>query len=59
LELTDLKAGGAIFAFGLRWRPPVLGRMLRIAAAARARSIPLGDLSPGEVGNSTADFAPT
>jgi DNA-binding MurR/RpiR family transcriptional regulator len=48
-ELTDLKAGDAVLAFGFRRRPPVLGRILRIAAAAEAQTILLGDPSLGEV----------
>jgi DNA-binding MurR/RpiR family transcriptional regulator len=49
-ELSDLGRGDAILAFGFRRRPPVLGRILRIAAAARARTVVLGDSSLGKAG---------
>ena len=51
-ELSDLGRGDAILAFGFRRRPPVLGRILRISAAAKARTILLGDSSLGKVGRS-------
>jgi DNA-binding MurR/RpiR family transcriptional regulator len=51
-ELSDLGRGDAILAFGFRRRPPVLGRILRIAAAAKARTVLLGDSSLGKVGKS-------
>jgi DNA-binding MurR/RpiR family transcriptional regulator len=49
-ELSDLGRGDAILAFGFRRRPPVLGRILRIAAAAKARTVLLGDSSLGKAG---------
>ena len=49
-ELSDLGRGDAILAFGFRRRPPVLGRILRIAAAAKARTVLLGDASLGKAG---------
>jgi DNA-binding MurR/RpiR family transcriptional regulator len=49
-ELSDLGRGDAILAFGFRRRPPVLGRILRIAAATKARTILLGDSSLGKAG---------
>ena len=49
-ELSDLGRGDAILAFGFRRRPPVLGRILRIAAAAKARTVVLGDSSLGKAG---------
>ena len=51
-ELSDLGQGDAILAFGFRRRPPVLGRILRIAAAAKARTVLLGDASIGKFGKS-------
>jgi DNA-binding MurR/RpiR family transcriptional regulator len=51
-ELSDLGRGDAILAFGFRRRPPVLGRILRIAAAAKARTVLLGDSSIGKFGKS-------
>ena len=51
-ELSDLESGDAVLAFGFRRRPPVLRRILRIAAAAKAPTILLGDSSLGEVGKS-------
>ena len=51
-ELSDLGPGDAILAFGFRRRPPVLGRILRIAAAAKARTVLLGDSSLAEIGKS-------
>jgi DNA-binding MurR/RpiR family transcriptional regulator len=47
-ELSDLGRDDAILAFGFRRRPPVLGRILRIAAAAKARTVVLGDSSLGK-----------
>lgn len=55
-ELSDLGTGDAILALGFRRRPPVLGRILRIAAAAKARTVLLGDPSLGDVARS-ADVA--
>jgi DNA-binding MurR/RpiR family transcriptional regulator len=52
-ELSDLGRGDAILAFGFRRRPPVLGRILRIAAAAKARTVVLGDSSLGKAGNAS------
>jgi DNA-binding MurR/RpiR family transcriptional regulator len=49
-ELSDLDADDAILAFGFRRRPPVLRRILDIAAAAKARTILMGDSSLGEIG---------
>jgi DNA-binding MurR/RpiR family transcriptional regulator len=49
-ELSDLGRGDAILAFGFRRRPPVLGRILRIAAAANTRTVLLGDSSIGKFG---------
>jgi DNA-binding MurR/RpiR family transcriptional regulator len=49
-ELSDIKSGDAILAFGFRRRPPVLGRILRIAAEAKVRTVLLGDASLGEIG---------
>ena len=49
-ELSDLAADDAILAFGFRRRPPALRRILGIAAAAKARTILLGNSSLGEVG---------
>lgn len=51
-ELSDLGRSDAILAFGFRRRPPVLGRILRIAAAAKARTVLLGDSSIGKFGKS-------
>jgi len=51
-ELSDLGRGDAILAFGFRRRPPVLGRILRIAAAANTRTVLLGDSSIGKFGKS-------
>jgi len=51
-ELSDLGRDDAILAFGFRRRPPVLGRILRIAAAAKARTVVLGDSSLGKAGKS-------
>ena len=51
-ELSDLGSGDAVLAFGFRRRPPVLRRILRIAAAAKVPTILLGDSSLGEVGKS-------
>jgi DNA-binding MurR/RpiR family transcriptional regulator len=51
-ELSDLGPGDAILAFGFRRRPPVLGRILRIAAATKARTVLLGDSSLGKIGKS-------
>ncbi len=51
-ELSDLGRGDAILAFGFRRRPPVLGRILRTAAAAKARTVLLGDSSIGKFGKS-------
>jgi DNA-binding MurR/RpiR family transcriptional regulator len=51
-ELSDLGQGDAVLAFGFRRRPPALARILRIAAAAKARIVLLGDPSLGEVGRS-------
>jgi DNA-binding MurR/RpiR family transcriptional regulator len=51
-ELSDLGRGDAILAFGFRRRPPLLGRILRIAAAAKARTVLLGDSSIGKFGKS-------
>jgi len=47
-ELSSLGRGDAILALGFRRRPPVLGRILRIASAAKARIVLLGDPSLGE-----------
>jgi DNA-binding MurR/RpiR family transcriptional regulator len=49
-ELSDLAADDAVVAFGFRRRPPALRRILGIAAAAKARTILVGDSSLGEVG---------
>ena len=49
-ELSDLGRSDAVLAFGFRRRPPVLGRFLRIAAAAKARIVLLGDSSLGKAG---------
>jgi DNA-binding MurR/RpiR family transcriptional regulator len=51
-ELSDLGRSDAILAFGFRRRPPVLGRTLRIAATAKARTVLLGDSSIGKFGKS-------
>jgi len=51
-ELSDLGPSDAILAFGFRRRPPVLGRILRIAAAAKARTVLLGDSSIGSTSKS-------
>jgi len=51
-ELSDLGPGDAILAFGFRRRPPVLGRILHIAAAAKTRTVLLGDSSLGEISKS-------
>jgi DNA-binding MurR/RpiR family transcriptional regulator len=51
-ELSDLGRSDAILAFGFRRRPPVLGRILRISAAAKARTVLLGDSSIGKFGKS-------
>jgi len=51
-ELSDLGPDDAMLAFGFRRRPSVLGRILRIAAAAKTRTILLGDSSLGEIGKS-------
>ncbi|MBI2713711.1 MAG: MurR/RpiR family transcriptional regulator [Rhizobiales bacterium] len=51
-EFSDLGRGDAVLAFGFRRRPPVLGRILRAAAAAKARTVLLGDSSLGKVGKS-------
>ena len=47
-ELSDLGAGDAVLALGFRRRPPALGRILRIAKKAKARTVLLGDPSLGE-----------
>ena len=49
-ELSDLGPTDAILAFGFRRRPPVLGRILRIAAAAKTPTVLLGESSLGEIG---------
>ncbi len=51
-DLSDLGPGDAILAFGFRRRPPVLGRILRVAAAAKTRTVLLGDSSLGGIGKS-------
>lgn len=49
-ELSDLAPGDALLAFGFRRRPPVLGRILRIAATAKMRTVLIGDTSLGQSG---------
>jgi DNA-binding MurR/RpiR family transcriptional regulator len=51
-ELSDLGTGDAILAFGFRRRSPVLRRVLRVAGAAKARTVLLADPSLGEIGKS-------
>ena len=51
-DFSDLGRDDAILAFGFRRRPPVLGRILRIAAATKARTVLLGDSSIGKFGQS-------
>lgn len=51
-ELADLASGDAVLALGFRRRPPVLAKILRTAAAAKARIILLGDTSVGETSKS-------
>jgi DNA-binding MurR/RpiR family transcriptional regulator len=51
-ELSDVGKDDAVLAFGFRRRPPALGKVLRVAAAAKARTVLLGDASLGEIGKS-------
>lgn len=46
-ELTDFARGDAVLALGFRRRPPALGRILRVAAKAGARTVLLADPSFG------------
>lgn len=51
-EMSDIGAREAVLAIAFRRRPPVLGRMLRIAEEAKARIVLIGDPSLGAIAKS-------